>query len=310
MTICRLSGFESAPPFARHGAVAVGNFDGVHRGHSHLMGVLTQRAAEVSGPAVAVTFDPHPLQLLAPERFQPLLTTATDRAASLRDAGADAVVILQTTPDLLRLSATDFFVRVLGGTLEARAIVEGFNFCFGRDRQGNNDLLADLCRAAGISFTIVEPFDLDGTPVSSSRVRRALLAGDVGDAARLLGRPYQVRGIVAEGAKRGRTLGFPTANLESVATLLPGDGVYAARASVEGRVYPAAVNIGPNPTFAETARKIEAHLIDFNGDLYGREISLAFLDRLRSLRKFESPADLMAQLRDDVSATRARVAAR
>jgi riboflavin kinase/FMN adenylyltransferase len=300
-------GWQETPPGAfRGGAVAVGNFDGVHRGHAALLAELRDRARAAGGPAVAVTFDPHPLQLLRPEHFLPVLTTTPDRVALLQASGADRVLVLRTTPDLLQLTAADFFREVIRQRLGARAQVEGANFAFGRGREGNIDTLARLCREADVALTVVPPFVLDGVPVSSSRVRSALVRGAVEAAATLLGRPYRVRGTVGTGQRRGQTLGFPTANLERIETVLPGDGVYAVRVRHEGRTWPGAANMGPNPTFGEQARKVEVHLIGFQGDLYGQALAVDFVARLRDTRPFRGADDLVAQLRHDVEEARRR----
>jgi riboflavin kinase/FMN adenylyltransferase len=255
----------------------------------------------VTGPAVVLTFDPHPLELLRPEQFQPLLTTSADRADLLQRAGADAVVVLHTTPQLLQLEASEFFRLILRDRLGARAVIEGADFRFGRNRTGDVELLGVQCAAAEMGMEVVPPFELDGVVVSSSKVRAALVAGDVAAAAALLGRPYRLGGVVCRGQKRGKSLGFPTANLHDICTLVPGDGVYSARAETDGRDWPAAVNIGPNPTFGEQARKVEAHLIGFDGDLYGRPLAITFLDRLRDTRRFDGIDDLTTQLRQDVA---------
>jgi riboflavin kinase/FMN adenylyltransferase len=293
-------------PNERNGAVAVGNFDGVHLGHAALVTELQRLARNVSGPAVCVTFDPHPIALLAPERLLPRLTTIADRVELLRSAGADAVVVLPTTHELLNLEPRQFLDTVLGNRLSAKAVVEGFNFRFGRDRAGSNEYLANWCRERNVEFAIVPPFQCNGVTVSSSRVRDALVKGDVAAASELLGRPYRLRGTVGVGAKRGQTLGFPTANLENPLTLVPGDGVYAARAILaDGDAWPAAVNVGPNPTFGEQGRKVEAHLIGFSGDLYGQELAIDFVARLRETRRFANPDELVRQLNDDcLAATR------
>src|SRR5439155_18958001 len=173
---------------------------------------------------------------------------------------------------------------------------------FGRGRAGTNDTLRTLCAAAGISFTEVPPVTHGGEPVSSSRVRAAIVSGDVARAAELLARPYRIAGTVVTGAKRGRTIGFPTANLGDVPTVLPGNGVYAVRAFVDGVQYPAAANVGPNPTFGEDARKVEVHLIGFAGDLCGRPLAVEFVSKLRDTRPFGGPAELVEQLRRDVAA--------
>jgi riboflavin kinase/FMN adenylyltransferase len=300
VTIDTFSWDQDPPALCRGGAVAVGNFDGVHRGHAALLAELRRAADGVEGPAVAVTFDPHPLQLLRPEHFLPLLTTPADRAELLAASGADHVLLLRTTSELLRLTAEEFFTEVLLGRLAARAVVEGPNFGFGRNRQGNIDTLGELCGRHGLTLTVGTPFLQGGIAVSSSRVRSALMRGDVRHAAELLGRPYLMRGVVGTGQRRGQTIGFPTANLEQIPTVIPGDGVYAVRVVHGGKVWPGAANIGPNPTFGESARKVEVHLIGFKGDLYGRALAVDFVDRLRDTRPFGGVAELVEQLRHDV----------
>ena len=304
MPIVHLNLDELPPAGCRGGALTIGNFDGVHRGHQALLEALRVQAQAIGGPAVVLTFDPHPLQLLRPELFQPLLTTVADRAVLLQQAGADHVVVLRTTPELLHLTANDFFAAVVRKALDARALVEGFNFGFGRNREGTVETLAALCREAGLPFQVVPPRQVDGQPVSSSRVRTALLKGDVRAAAGLLGRPFHLRGAVATGQRRGQGLGFPTANLEQVGTLVPGDGVYALAVDHEGQTWPAAANIGPNPTFGEQARKLEVHLIGFQGDLYGQTLMVRFLDRLRDTQPFAGVKELVDQLRQDVEKAR------
>src|SRR5262249_54486110 len=198
---------ETPAAVCRRRALALGHLRRVPRGHGPLGAELRRRAAAVGGPAVAVTFDPHPLQLLRPEQFQPVLTTVADRAALLQACGAEHVVILRTTPGLLHLTAREFFGQVIRERFQARALVEGYNFGFGRNREGNVDTLRELCAAAGLGLTVVPPWQADGRPVSSSRVRHALERGDVAEAALLLGRPYRLRGTVGTGQRRGQTLG-------------------------------------------------------------------------------------------------------
>ncbi len=292
---------ETFPAACRGGAAAIGNFDGVHRGHLALVGELVRQARRVSGPAVAVTVDPHPLRLRRPERYQPVLTTPADRAALLEAHGADHVVILRTTPALLALRAKEFFEQVIRQRLGARALVEGPNFGFGRAREGDVNTLAGLCREAGLGLVVVPPLEWGGRIVASSRVREALGRGAVREAAELLDRPYRLRGTVGTGKRRGHTLGFPTANLEDVPTLVPADGVYAVRAYRGGASWPAAANIGPNPTFGEQSRKVEVHLIGFTGELVGNELAVDFIDRLRDTRPFPGVNELVEQLRRDVA---------
>jgi riboflavin kinase / FMN adenylyltransferase len=291
------------PRQCQSGAVAIGNFDGVHLGHQALLAETVRQAKLCAGPALAVTFAPHPLQLLRPESFQTELTSVSDRVELLHRHGADHVVVLETTWDLLRLSARDFFEQIIGDRLRARAIVEGLNFAFGRNREGTVATLQLLGQEKNVAVVLVPPLALDQKPVSSSRVRNELLAGDVVMARRLLGRPFRLTGSVASGQKRGQTLGFPTANLEEVATLIPRDGVYAGRVCYADKTWPAAVNVGPNPTFGEQTRKIEAHLIGFKGDLYGQTLAIDFIEKLRDTRAFAGVQELKQQLQDDLERT-------
>jgi riboflavin kinase/FMN adenylyltransferase len=304
MAIHTLSWEATPPDSCRHGAVTIGNFDGVHRGHAALLAETNRLAHRLGGPAVAVTFDPHPIFLLRPANAPPLLTTLADRAALLEQAGIDHVVILRTTPDMLRLSAREFFDRVIRSSLATRALAEGTNFAFGRGREGDIALLTRMAEEVGIECVTVPPLVVDGRVVSSSAIRSSLGEGRPREAATLLGRAYRMTGTVIAGQRRGAGLGFPTANLGDVATLVPTDGVYAVRAFHEGRAWPAAANIGPNPTFAEQQRKIEVHLIGFRGDLYGRELTVEFIDRLRDTRPFAGVEALLAQLREDVDRAR------
>jgi riboflavin kinase / FMN adenylyltransferase len=295
---------EPPPGSCRGGAVAIGNFDGVHRGHASLMMTLRGQGQAVRGPAVALTFDPRPLELLRPSQVQPPLTTPAERARLLQQLGADHVVVLHTDHDLLSLTADQFFAQVVQERLAARTLVEGVTFGFGKNREGNIGRLAELCRGAGIGLVVAPPVKVEGVEVSSSRVRAALLAGDVATATQMLGRLYRMQGTVGVGQRRGRTLGFPTANLTKTETLVPGDGVYAVLAHVQGTAWPAAANVGPNPTFAEDARKVEVHLLGYEGDLYGQALAVDFVQRLRDTRPFAGVEDLKAQLRLDVEQAR------
>lgn len=295
-----------APEGLRGGAVTIGNFDGVHRGHRALVAAARRRATAASGPVVAVTFDPPPYRVLHPhEPVRPPLTTPSERCELLHAAGADHVIVLRTDAALLALSPEAFFEDVLLRQLGARAVVEGYDFRFGRGRTGDNATLRRLCTAAGIAFEEVPPVEYRGEPVSSSRVRSALVRGDVALAAELLTRPYRLTGTVVAGARRGRTLGFPTANLADVPTLVPGTGVYAVWARAGDDRRPAAANIGPNPTFGDDARKIEVHLIGFSGDLYGQTLHVEFVARLRDTRSFAGSTELIEQLRRDVATAEA-----
>ena len=305
MPIHRVEWRAEFPLSCRHGAIAIGNFDGAHRGHAVLVGALARRARELACRAVTVTFDPHPLTILRPDLEVELLTTPEQRAEYLHQYGADEVLILRVTSELLDLRAEDFFSLVIRDRLDARAVVEGPTFAFGRRREGTLEVLARLCRIAGLFCDVIERVELEDEEVSSSRIRADLHRGDVSSARRYLGRDYRLSGHIGTGARRGRTIGVPTANLERVETIVPGDGVYAVRATLpDGRVFAAAANIGPNPTFAEQARKIEVHLLDFSGDLYGENLRIDFVERLRDTRPFPNVGELVAQLTLDVAQAR------
>jgi len=286
------------------GYVAIGNFDGVHRGHQAMLARLTDRARAAARPSVAVTFDPHPIALLRPEALPPGLSSLADRATLLKDCGVDAVIVLPTSWELLRLTATEFFERVVRDRLKAAGLVEGPNFTFGKDRGGNVTLLRQLCSHAGMTLDVIEPVTIDGQWVSSSVIRSLLMDGDVNDAVALLGRPYRLTGRVVTGAQRGAALGFPTANLSDLKTVIPGPGVYAGRTEIDGQPYPAAIHIGPNPTFGEAVLKVEVHVIGFDGNLYGRVMSADFHRRLRDVRRFDSVDELRVQLTQDIVAAR------
>ena len=284
----------------RSGAVAIGNFDGVHRGHARIVERLVALARQVHGPAVVFTFDPHPVRILRPEQAPPPLTWTEHKAQRLAELGVDFVIAYPTDERLLSLSADDFFDLVVRRSLDARAMVEGPNFFFGRDRRGTIDLLRRMTAAAGIQLEVVTPVLFEGQIVSSSRIRNLLSEGRVDEAAEMLMRPYRIRGMVTHGAARGAKLGFPTANVNAIDTLIPGVGVYAGRARVNRNWLPAAINIGPNPTFGDDALKVEVHLLGFNEVIYGCPLEVEFLARLRGTERFESVEALRAQLRQDV----------
>lgn len=295
--IRHLDEFDSS---LRHGAVAIGNFDGVHRGHARIVERLREHARAVGGPAVVFTFDPHPVRLLRPHDAPPPLTWTDRKAELLGELGIDALIAYPTDANLLALTAAEFFHKMVVGQLEAKVLVEGPNFCFGRDRQGDTRMLAELCRQQQLELEVVQPVELAGSYISSSRIRQAISAGDVQSAREMLTRPYRIRGMVTHGASRGARIGFPTANVSAIDTLVPQQGVYACAAHVADHVWPAAVNIGPNPTFAEDVSKVEVHLIGFHDSLYGSPLEVDFLARLRDIHTFPSLQHLCDQLHCDV----------
>ena len=284
----------------RNGAVSIGNFDGVHRGHARIMQQLLDSARAVGGPAVVFTFDPHPVRLLRPELAPPPLTWTRRKADLLAELGVDAVVAYPTDRNLLELSPTEFFQRVVVEQLETLAMVEGPNFFFGKDRAGDVDQLGQLCDQADIQLEVVEPLQEGDGFISSSRVRQLIAGGDVAEAGQLLTRPYRIRGMVTHGAGRGKSMGFPTANVAAIDTLLPAHGVYAGRAYTAQGAATAAINLGPNPTFGDQSVKVEVHLIGTDESLYGLPLEVDFLSRMRDILRFDSVDQLRDQLARDV----------
>jgi len=284
--------------------LSIGNFDGVHRGHQAILETMQKSARARSLPTAVLTFEPHPAALLHPDRVPPRLTSADQKAELLRGLGIDFLVEYPTDWALLQLTPEEFYHQIVERRCQARGLVEGPNFFFGKGRSGSVETLENLCRQAGHSLIIVEPLILSGELVSSSRIRRALESGDLSLAEELLGRRYTLQGTVERGAERGRTLGFPTANLGGIRNLLPQPGVYAAWGKTNSGEFPAAVNIGPNPTFGENSVKVEAHLLGYSGDLYGSVLELELIDRLRGLRTFGSVEELQHQISSDVMRTR------
>lgn len=298
-----LAGFDD-PAAYRGGFVSIGNFDGVHRGHQSMIARLLAHARSDGVQAVVFTFDPHPITILRPDQAPPPLSTLERKLELLAQCGVDCVIAYPTDWKLLQLSPDEFFEQIVRRELAAKGLVEGPNFFYGHNRTGNAQTLAASCQAAGLALEIVPPIRVGERMVSSSVIRGLIAAGDVTSAAELLGHRYQVRGRVAQGAQRGRTIGFPTANLEDVKTLLPADGVYAGSAQIGNREWIAAINVGPNPTFGEGARKLEVHLLDFSGDLYGASLSVSFTQRLRDTVRFAGRDELIAQLQRDLAQVR------
>jgi riboflavin kinase / FMN adenylyltransferase len=289
-------------------ALALGTFDGVHRGHRRVIASAVERARERGLVATVVTFDPHPLKVLQPDEPPRLLTTTERKIRLIAELDVDELIAIPFTPEFSRLSAEEFTEQVLVGALGARSVSVGANFHFGHRAAGDAALLASRPE---FETDVVELVEQDGDSISSSRIRRLIESGDVAAAAALLGAPYALAGPVAEGDRRGRELGMPTANLAPRAdVVVPGDGIYAGVAAANGIAdTPAAISIGVRPTFESDGERLtEAHLIDFEGDLYGRLLELRFLERLRDEERFDSADELVEQMRKDVDDARAAVA--
>lgn len=288
------------PETLRGGAVAIGKFDGVHCGHARIIEQLTQRAKMFNGPAIVFTFDPSPVQLLAPEHAPLPLCWNERKAELLSRLGVDAMIVYPTDRAFLDRSAEDFFEHIVVDSLGAKAIVEGYNFYFGKNREGDVEYLKQLADQFGVVADVIGPMLDAGRAISSSRVRALLHEGDIDRANGMLTSPYRIRGRVIVGEQRGRTLGFPTANLETHDTLLPKAGIYAGVGHADGRAWPAAIALGPNLTFDAEQSKLEAYLSGYDGDLYGQTIEIDFLHRLRDLTRFDTVEALKKQMHADV----------
>lgn len=301
-------GLERFTPPQSGVVLTIGNFDGLHRGHA----AMVRRAREVArargAPVVVVTLDPHPLAILTPDRAPPQLTTLRERLLLLERAGVDAVILLRATKELLATRAEQF-VDLLVQRCRPRAFVEGPTFNFGRDRGGSVRTLHELAPRYGFAVHVIDELRCealpDCPPINSSTIRRALQEGHIEAANAMLGRPHRITGVVVRGAGRGNAFGFPTVNLDQVPQLVPRQAVYAAIAQLaDGTLHLAAVNIGPQPTFGQQAGRVEAHLLDFRGELLGQRVGLHLLAALRGQTKFHAVEALAAQLERDVAQTR------
>ena len=302
--IRKLDELADACASLKNSAVSIGNFDGVHLGHQKLISRLTAHAKEHGGPSVVFTFDPHPVRLLRPDQAPPPLTWTKRKAALLSALGVDYLVAYPTDQELLQLTPDEFFQQIVLEKLGTAALVEGPNFFFGKDRAGDVKTLQTLCDANKVTLEVVQPTEDDGELISSSRVRSAIADGNIDLARRMLTSPYRVRGMVTHGASRGSKIGFPTANLSAIDTLIPGHGVYAGIAHVDGEAFKAAINIGTNPTFGEDDAKVETHLLDFDRNIYGQAVEVDILTRLRDIQPFPNVEALIAQLHQDIEATK------
>lgn len=299
-----LRGLASYPPELCPSVVALGAFDGIHLAHAKILSTALERARAVQAAAVACTFDPHPAVVLHPERAPAPIATQQENLARIAEHGLDAVLIIPFTIEFSKIEAEAFVEGVLVRALGVREVVVGFNHTFGRGARGTAALLRELGARFGFVAHVLPPLQVNGQTVSSSAIREALWEGDVVRAKRFLGRPYSVPGPVLRGAGRGRTLGFPTANLRPDRPLILAAGVYAARASWDGGSADAVVNVGYRPTFGENQYWVEAYLLDFSGDLYDRKLTLDFVERIRPELKFPGVEALKRQVLDDVETAR------
>lgn len=304
----RWRGYQAAPGGWGRSVVTIGVFDGVHRGHKEIIGHTVKRARDLGLQSVVVTFDPHPAELVRPGSHPAVLTEPARKAQLLEGLGVDVLCVQPFTPEFSRLPAEVFVHDVLVEHLHASVVVEGANFRFGHRAAGDMALLERLGQTFGFAVEVAPLVTTDGRPYSSTYIRSCVAAGEVGEAASALGRPHRLEGVVVRGDRRGHELGFPTANLLCTRhAAVPADGVYAAWLVRRGQPQPtmAAVSIGTNPTFSGQERRVEAFVLDFDGDLYGERVALDFVTRLREMRRYQGAEPLVAQIQQDVVDTRA-----
>jgi len=291
----------------RGGVGTIGNFDGVHLGHRRILERVVARAREVGRPSFAITFEPHPMAVLRPDQAPRRIQTLRQKEEAIEAIGIETLLVVPFTRDLSLMEPEEFVRALLRDRLGASEILVGAHFAFGRGKRGDLALLARLGAECGFTASAVEEVVVDGAPVSSTRIRRALERGSIGEANAMLGREYELDGLVARGDRLGHQIGVPTINLEPENELPPADGVYVTEIEIRsfGRRFPSVSNIGRRPTLYEDyATTIETYVLDFSADVYGEKVRLFFLERLREERKFPSMMDLKAQIQNDVSATR------
>ncbi len=304
MSLIYTKGYRQLPHPLEKSVVTIGNFDGVHRGHQAILQELVRKAVEQSVPAVVYTFRPHPVKLLAPHLAPPLISTYEQKRQLLLAQGVDIIIEEPFSAEFATFSPEKFVHEVLHKTLGAQELFAGVDFTFGRKGLADVHQLRRLGAPYGMELNVLGPFSFEGIVASSTKVREFVLAGNVRGAQILLGRPYSITGNVSQGRQRGRKLGFPTANLMTRQELLPAYGVYACRAEFDGRVENAVVNIGIRPTFEEKDVSIEAHLLDYEGDLYEHELTLNFVEFVRKEKSFRSGEDLVKQIKKDIQKVR------
>lgn len=286
--------------------VTIGNFDGVHLSHRHICRKLAQEAKAAGAKSLVITFDPHPKMILHPD-IRPffLITTLEEKLGRLEECGIDATLIIPFSPDYAKTTAREFVYETLGRKLAIKKIIIGHDYTFGRAKKGNDTYLISAGQELGFDVEVIDAFKVGEDIVSSTLIRNLIIKGEVAEAGKLLGKWYNVAGLVVTGFGRGIKLGFPTANIDPEKELLPSAGIYAAFVEVEQKSYMAALNIGAKPTFADYTFTFEAHLLDFEGDLRGKKLNTEFVEKLRDIVKFDSPEMLKKQIASDVAKVRA-----
>ena len=297
-------GIENIRRKFRNPVLTLGNFDGVHLGHQRIFEELKEEARKIDGEAIVFTFDPHPLQILNPQRCPPLITPFKKKLMLMERSGIDVLIVATFDLGLANIMPEAFVKQILVDEIGAKKILVGYNYYFGKDRKGNVGMLIRLGEKFGFEVKVIEAMKVNDIPVSSSKIRELIQDGKMADAAQLLGRNYLLIGKVIWGADRGKQLGFPTANLEILNGLYPKTGVYAVEVIMGDKTYPGVADVGYNPTFGQNPLSVEVHILNFSRDIYGEEIQLIFLERIRDEKAFKNPDSLARQIRKDIAVAR------
>ena len=300
-----IDGIEKLSEKFPYPVLAIGNFDGVHLGHQTIFRMLVEKTKEKNGTSIVLTFEPHPLRIISPEKAPKTLTPFKDKVNLIKSFGVDIVICVNFTKEFANIEAEDFAEKILYKTIGVKEVFIGSNYRFGKGRKGSPQLLNELGEKFGFKVTVVDDIKLNDITVSSSKIRTLIAKGKIEEASVFLGRHYSVIGIVIEGAKRGkRLLNTPTANIAIFNELLPKDGVYAVTVDIDGKIYGGAANIGYNPTFEDKKFSFEVHILDFDGNLLGKTLRVNFIKRIRDEMKFTNIEDLTLQIRKDVEETK------
>jgi riboflavin kinase/FMN adenylyltransferase len=297
-------GIENIHRKFRNPVLTLGNFDGVHLGHQKIFNAVKEEARKIDGEAIVFTFDPHPLQVLDPQRCPPFITPFKKKLMLVEMLGIDVIIVATFDLGIANITPEAFVKQILVDKIGPKKILVGYNYYFGKDRKGNVDMLIRLGKKFDFEVKVIEALKVNDTSISSSKLRELIQDGQMEQAAQLLGRNYRLMGKVIWGSGRGKDLGFPTANLEILNGLYPKTGVYATKVIIGNRTYLGVADVGYNPTFGNNPLSVEVHILDFTQDIYGEEIQLIFFGRIRDEEVFEEPSSLVRQMKKDVDVAR------
>ncbi len=297
--------FSNISGIIKNPIVTIGNFDGVHKGHQYIFETINKRAADIGGESVVLTFEPHPLKLFSNQRKLFLLTPTKKKIVLIEKMGVDNLILLNFTRDFAELSAEEFVKRVIVDMIKPKEIFVGYNYYFGKDREGNVELFKKFGHKYGFEVNIIEPYIIDDKIVSSSLCRELISDGKVRDVSKFLGSYYLIEGVVVKGEGIGRKLGFPTANIKSPSEVYPKHGVYAVKVGYKNKIWDGACSLGFNPTFDSVRLTVETYIFDFDEQIYDQKLKIVFIDRIRDMLKFNSLDELVSEIKCDVEKARA-----